>query len=157
MIPGWGTKIPRAMAGSSVLGILQARILGVGCHPLLQGIFLTQGPNLCLLHCRKTLYHLSHQGSHMPCSETNKQSKMKKCKSKLTYFSVSAAAARSLQLCPTLLCPWDSPGKKTGVGCHALLQGIFLTQGLNSGLLHWQVDSLPLSHQGNPLLPLTVQ
>ena len=41
--------------------------------------------------------------------------------------------ARSLQLCPTLcdpmdsspprlLCPWDSPGKNTGVGCHALLQ-----------------------------------
>ena len=30
-----------------------------------------------------------------------------------------------------LLCPWDFPGKKTGVGCHALLQGIFLTQGSN--------------------------
>ena len=34
-----------------------------------------------------------------------------------------------------LLCPWNSPGKNTGVGCHALLQGIFLTQGLNPGLL----------------------
>ena len=30
---------------------------------------------------------------------------------------------------------WDSPGKNTGVGCHALLQWIFLTQGLNLGLL----------------------
>ena len=30
-----------------------------------------------------------------------------------------------------LLCPWDSPGKDTGVGCHLCLQGIFLTQGLN--------------------------
>ena len=30
--------------------------------------------------------------------------------------------------------PWDSPGKNTGVGCHFLLQGIFLTQGLNSHL-----------------------
>ena len=28
-----------------------------------------------------------------------------------------------------VFCPWDSPGKNTGVGCHALLQGIFLTQG----------------------------
>ena len=40
-----------------------------------------------------------------------------------------------------LLCPWDSPGKNTGVGCHALLQGIFLTQGLNLHLLcllHWR-------------------
>ena len=34
----------------------------------------------------------------------------------------------------------------TGVGCHFLLQGIFLTQGSNPHLLHWQVDSLPLSH-----------
>ena len=42
----------------------------------------------------------------------------------------------------------DSPGKNTGEGCHALLQGIFPTQGLNQGLLHFQVDSLPLSQQG---------
>ena len=35
-----------------------------------------------------------------------------------------------------LLCPWDSPGKSTGVGCHALLQGIFPTQGSNLCLLH---------------------
>ena len=40
-----------------------------------------------------------------------------------------------------LLCPWDYPGKDTGVGCHALLQGIFPTKGSNSPLfclLHWQ-------------------
>ena len=40
----------------------------------------------------------------------------------------------------------DLPGKNTGVGCHFLLQGIFLTQGSNPHLLcllHWQVDSLP--------------
>ena len=51
-----------------------------------------------------------------------------------------------------LLCPWDSPGKNAGVGCHFLLQGIFLTQGLNPSLLHWQADSLLLSHQGYPLV-----
>jgi len=61
--------------------------------------------------------------------------------------------AKSIQLCLTLqphglqltrlLCPWDSPGKDTGVGCHALLQGIFLTQGSNPSLMHWQADSLP--------------
>ena len=48
------------------------------------------------------------------------------------YFSSAAAAAKSLQLCPTLCdpiegnppgpCPWDSPGRHTGVGCHFLLQ-----------------------------------
>ena len=45
------------------------------------------------------------------------------------------------------LCPWDFPGKNTGVGCHFLLQRIFPTQGSNPCLLcllHWQVDSLPL-------------
>ena len=49
-----------------------------------------------------------------------------------------------------LLCPWDSPGKNTGVGCHALLQGIFLTQGLNLHLLHWQMGSLPPVPPGKP-------
>ena len=52
-----------------------------------------------------------------------------------------------------LLCPWASPGKKTRVGCHALLQGIFSTQGLNPGLLcllYWQVGSLPLVPPGKP-------
>ena len=34
-----------------------------------------------------------------------------------------------------VLCPWYFPGKNTGVGCHALLQGIFPTQGLNSHLM----------------------
>ena len=34
-----------------------------------------------------------------------------------------------------LFCPWESPGKNTAVGCHALLQGVFLTQGWNPGLL----------------------
>ena len=42
-------------------------------------------------------------------------------------------------LCSTrLLCSWDSPGKNTGAGCRALLQGIFPTQGLNPCLLLWQ-------------------
>ena len=36
---------------------------------------------------------------------------------------------------PGLLCPWDFPGKKNGLGCHFLLQGTFLSQGLNHHLL----------------------
>ena len=48
------------------------------------------------------------------------------------------------------LCPWDFPGKSTGVGGHFLLQGIFPTQGLSRSLLHWQVGCLPRSHEGNP-------
>ena len=46
-----------------------------------------------------------------------------------------------------LLCPWDSPGKNPGVGCHFLLQGLFLTQGLSPGLLHRRQIVYGLSHQ----------
>ena len=71
-----------------------------------------------------------------------------------------------LQLCLALwhgparvLCPWDSPGKNTGVGCLALLQGIFPTQKTNLHLLcllQWQVSSLPLLPPGNPHVSLCV-
>ena len=78
--------------------------------------------------------------------------------------------AKSLQSCPTL-CDLmdhspagssvheDSPVKNTGVGCHALLQGIFPTQKSNPGLLcllYWQVSSLPLASFGKPLTTLLV-
>ena len=61
--------------------------------------------------------------------------------------------AKLLQSCPTLCdptdcSPWDSPGKNTEVGCHFLLQRIFLVPGLNLcllSLLHWQEGSLPLA------------
>ena len=61
------------------------------------------------------------------------------------------------RLQPTrFLCLWDFPDKNTRVGYHFLLQGIFLTQGSKLHLLpllHWQVDSLPRSHLGNPYGP----
>ena len=51
-----------------------------------------------------------------------------------------------------LLCPWDSPGKNTTVGCHFLLQGIFLTQMSNciSFISCVGRHSLPLSNLGSP-------
>ena len=55
-----------------------------------------------------------------------------------------------------LLCPWDSPGKNTGVGCHALLQGIFPIQELNLWLLcllYWWASSLALVQPGLHLSP----
>ena len=55
--------------GSSVHGIFQARITGVGSQSLLQGIFPTQGLNPGLLHCRQILYQLRHQGSPKDVSE----------------------------------------------------------------------------------------
>ena len=79
--------------------------------------------------------------------------------------------AKLLQLCPALcdpmdcspprvLCRWDFLGKNTGVGCHALLQGIFPTQGSNPclrHLLHWQVDSLPPAPPGKPRMWIGVR
>ena len=52
-----------------------------------------------------------------------------------------------------LLCPWDSPDKNTGVGCRALLQGLFQTQGSNLRLLwllRWLAGSLPQAPPGKP-------
>ena len=61
VVGGWVVGSP---SGSSVHGTSQARILTrVGCHFLLQGIFLTQRSNASLPPCRQILYHLSHQGS----------------------------------------------------------------------------------------------
>ena len=58
-----------------------------------------------------------------------------------------------VQLCDPMDCdlyPWDSPGKNTGVGGHCLLQGIFVSQGFNLGLLHCRQILYRLSHQGSP-------
>ena len=57
-----------------------------------------------------------------------------------------------------LLCPWDSPGKNTGVGCHFILEGFFSTQGSNWHLLHflhWQVGSFTTEPPGNTTLTET--
>ena len=69
--------------GSSVHRDSPGKNTGVGCYALLQGIFPPQGSNPGLLHCRQSLYHLSH---HFP----------------------AAAAAKSLQSCPPLCDPIDS-------------------------------------------------
>ena len=49
--------------GSFVHGDSLGKNTGVGCHAILQGIFLTQGLNWGLLYCRQILYQLSYQGS----------------------------------------------------------------------------------------------
>ena len=76
-------------------------------------------------------------------------------KKQLPFIDSACVHSKSLQLCPTLYDPmncsppgsihWNSLGKNTGVGCHALLQGLFPTQRSNPHLLcllHWQTGSL---------------
>ena len=67
----------------------------MGCHALLQGIFLTQGSNPGLLHCRQILYHLSHQGSL--CGG--------RCEMQSFYQLVSLALIQGSQD----LAPWVAP------------------------------------------------
>ena len=78
-------------------------------------------------------------------------------------YSVTSVLSASLWpwgLCSTRpLCPWNSPGKNTGVGYHALLQRIFPTQGLNLHhlcLSHCRWILYPLTHLGSPLLCISV-
>ena len=95
-------------------------------------------------------YQLSYQGSIVTSKNDN-------------YLHGDGLVAKS---CPTLchpmeptrlLCPWDFPGKNTGVDCHFVLQRIFLTQGLNSHLLYcrqirygwatWEAQLPSLTHK----------
>ena len=65
--------------------------------------------------------------------------------------SVMSDSLQPHGLQPTrLLCPWDSPGKNTDVGSLSLLQGIFLTQESNRGLLHCRQIFYQLSYEGSP-------
>ena len=102
---------------------------GVGSLSLLQGIFPTQGSNPGLPHCRQILYH-------------------QKPERKWSHSVVSDSLWPHGLLPARLLCPWDCPGKNTGVGCHFLLQRIFPTQGLNLGLPHCKQTLYHLSYQG---------
>ena len=63
--------------------------------------------------------------------------------------SVMSDSSRPHGQYPTrLLCPWNFLGKNIGLSFQSLFQGIFLTQGLNLGLLHCRQILYHLSHQG---------
>ena len=80
-------------------------------------------------------------GNRRTSSPSDQQSKEEK--KTVAQSCLTLRAAR-------LLRPWDSPGKNTGVGCHAFLQGILSTQGSNPGLWHCRWILYCLSHQGSP-------
>ena len=88
------------------------------------------------------------QGKHNKCRVSEKLHSVKRSVSR----SVMSNSLQPHGLQPArLLCPRDSPGKNTRVGCHAFLQGIFPTQGSNPGLLHCRWILYRLSHQGSPI------
>ena len=94
--------------------------------------------------CAHAGYLLPPQGNSF-CPQTHPSGRWGGSRSS-SNDGLRVPACSVAQLCSTLcprglkptrlLCPWDSPGKNTGVGCHFLLQEIFLTQGTNQCLLH---------------------
>ena len=114
--------------GSSVHGILQARIL---------------------------------KNTWLPCPSPEESSHPRVSQTAGRFFTVWASRFSSVWLFVNyewhpahLLCPWDSPGKNTGLGSHFLLQGIFPTQESNLSFLslwHCGVGSLPLVPPEKPL------
>ena len=90
--------------------------------------------------------------------QTRKSPEMAEAKGNQTHIAEDAVLCLVTQSCPTLCDPMDcslpgssvhgdSPRKNTGVGCHALLQGIFPTRGSNPRLLHCKSILYHLSHQ----------
>ena len=72
-------------------------------------------------------------------------------KSESISHSVVSNSATPWTVACQAFCPWNSPGKNTWVGCHFLLQGIFLTQGSNQGFLHGRQILYHLSQQGSSI------
>ena len=128
---------------SSVHGGSPGKSTGVGCRALFQKDKTVR--SLVLLHC--------------PLVFTSKRVL---CEPRHGFDgSIGGGGGLAAKSCPTLAIPMDcslpgssvhggSPGKSSEVGCHALLLGIFPTQGLNPSLLHCRQILYHLSHQGSP-------
>ena len=100
---------------------------------------LSSFPGFCLLDatiiCFSRRLHFQVSPGGCPCSQS------------LSHVLLSATPWTVARQAPLSM---GFPGKNTGVHCHFLLQGIFLTHGFNPNLLHWQMDFLPLWHLGSP-------
>ena len=95
----WLCVTPWTVACQAPLSIgLSSKNTGVVCHTLLQGIFLTQGQNLNLLHCRRILHHLSHLGivqiGRSP-EELAESSNFNACKQFVSACAFSSSLIRS--------------------------------------------------------------
>ena len=120
---GFLANFPKALTSLPLLG-------GYSClhpvGPIPRALFCCNPLTLSLSIDRHTHTH-TQSHAHTHSGRDIQDSVGFKCPCMLSCFSCD----------PTrLLCPWNSPDKNTGVGCHALLQGLFPTQGSNPDLLH---------------------
>ena len=107
--------------------------------------FITSCPSLVTERTGVCVWQTPDQWREAPASHQRMPSHFSRVRLFATLWTVFAR----------LLCPWDFPGKNTGVRYHVPLQGIFPTQRSNPHLscfLHWQVSSLPLAPPGKPLV-----
>ena len=134
-----------------------------GLHSFLQGIFPDTGIELCLsrcLHCQVDFFlplAPPRKPIHYPISSPKSVliSYMQACM--LSHFSRVWVLWPYGPWSARLLCPWDSPGKNSGVGGHVLLQGIFLIQGLNLPSCVCSIDKQVLYHYHHLESPLISQ
>ena len=130
------------------------------CEPQ---FLLLQTPenNMCLVGLRGLGDPAGQRAQHTDSSQSLSLLLTHPGRVQVRSLSIRSKGAKSLQSCLTpcdtmdckparLLYPWYSPGKNTGVGCYALLKGIFPTQGSNPGLPHCRRILYHLSHQGSP-------
>ena len=111
--------------------------------------------HLGLPHHGQILYHLNHHESpsvdFLIVSYFKFDLWVNIVKIKMLIVQSYLTLCDTTDLDPRLFCPWNSPGKNTGWGCHFLLQGIFPTQRWNPGLPALQADSLLSETPGKPL------
>ena len=149
-------------AGSLVPGILQARTLEwVAISFSNAWKWKVNVKSLSRVRLLATLWTAAHQAPlSMGFSRQEYWSGASSPSPKNTgvcIYSLLCQLLRRVQLFMTpMACPWNSPGKNTGVVCHSLLQGIFLTQGSNLGLLHSRQILYHLSYQGSPIYSLVI-
>ena len=125
---------------------------------LFMGLHFLSGDDMWSRHEMYSCYFRKH-------SIFNEPSRIQITNTARLYVQSTLSTTEDLLLFLSLSCVWlfvtqwtvahqaplprNFPGKNTGVGCHSLLQGIFLTQGLNLGRLHCRQILYQLSHQGS--------
>ena len=139
--------IDYSLPGSSVHGILQARILEWVAISFSMGSSWPKDQTYISCIGKWILYHWATGGSRYMLQD---DFYFQKINLYFPWWSESLSAMSDSLQPHGLHSLWNSPGQNTGVGSLFFPQGIFATQGLNPDLLHWRWILYHLSHQGSP-------
>ena len=146
--------------GSSVHGVSQTRILEWVSIFFFKGSSWPRNQTCVSCSVRQILYHWATREAHIFWIRFCKFKSGRiifSALSPLVYCFFEKERLQNSDLMdrrPQDSCPWNSPGKNTGVSSHSLLQGIFPTQGSNLGPLHCRVNYYHLSHQEKSFISL---